>query len=313
MTGRSPLSKPSGPPETLADALLAGPPALAAGLRCANEIAVELRDLHQENRAYGKLSVNHIILAESGAHLAPLRNYWDETMQQRDVQAFGALFYEILTGTPPPVTQTADPRMQGPRPGAARVRSSAIMLALKCLASKGARLTMQQVATEIRLLGILLRQHEANAKYEPAPAPFLVTPAQPPAASARPVAAEAGADVEVSLSKREMEAAAEKMLAPGETGAAPIVRLGRESFGRPDPKSPAELEPAGGRCPKCDSRSVYASRPRSRFEQMLQSWGIPFCRCHRCYHRYVVIARFKITKDVPAEVDRKYLPRQRHY
>ena len=37
---------------------------------------------------------------------------------------------------------------------------------------------MQQVATEIRLLGVLLRQHEANAKYEPAPAPFLVTPAQ---------------------------------------------------------------------------------------------------------------------------------------
>ena len=114
MTGRSPLSKPAGPPETLADALTSGPLALAAGLRCANEIAVELRDLHQQNRAYGKLSVNHVIMAESGAQLAPLRSYWDETIQQRDVQAFGAVFYEILTGTPPPVNPSAtDPRIQG--------------------------------------------------------------------------------------------------------------------------------------------------------------------------------------------------------
>ena len=42
---------------------------------------------------------------------------------------------------------------------------------------------MQQVATEVRLLGIMLRQHEANAKYEPPPVPFLVTPT-PQAASA---------------------------------------------------------------------------------------------------------------------------------
>ena len=40
---------------------------LAAGLRCANEIAAELRDLHQQNRAYGNLSVNHVILSRNPA------------------------------------------------------------------------------------------------------------------------------------------------------------------------------------------------------------------------------------------------------
>ena len=49
------------------------------------------------------------------------------------------------------------------------------MLALNCRGSKGARLSMQQLATEIRLLGVLLRQYEANAKNAPAPVPFLVT------------------------------------------------------------------------------------------------------------------------------------------
>jgi hypothetical protein len=306
VTGRSPLSKPAGPPETLADALAGGPLALAAGLRCANEIAVELRDLHLQHRAYGKLSVNNVIMAESGAHLAPLRNNWDETNQQRDVQAFGAVFYEILTGTPPPVNPAAaDPRIQGSRPGPSRLRSSAMLLALKCLTSKVAKVTMQQMATEIRLLGILLRQHEANARYEPPPAPFLVTPTQAPAASMSPLGGDVG-EADAPLSTRSMGAM-------GETGAAPIVRPGRESFGRPEPKTPAELEPAGGRCPKCDSQGVCASRPRSRFEQMMQSWGIPICRCHRCSHRYVVFARFKIAKDLPVEMDPKYRARDRRY
>ena len=120
-------------------------------------------------------------------------------------------------------------------------------------------------------------------------------------------------DAEIRLSIRERGAPGEKKPVGGETGAAPIVRPGRESFGRPDAKTPAELEPAGGHCPKCNSQGVHASRPRSRFEQTLQSWGIPICRCHRCSHRYVVFARFKITKDMPPEADRKYASRERRY
>jgi hypothetical protein len=292
--------------------LAEGPLGLAAGLRCANEIAVELRELHQQHRAYGKLTVDSIILSESGARLAPLRNYTDEAVQPRDVQAFGAVFYEILTGTPPPISpSTADARIQGPRTGQSRLRSSAILLAFKCLAPKGAGLTMQQVATEIRVLGILLRQHEANAKNEPAPAPFLVTPSITPAlprvASETAFAPDPDADADATMPVGEMEAAVERLPARGKTDPAPVVPLGRDSFGHPSPQAPAELEPAGGRCPKCDSKAVYASRARSGFELRLQSWGIPFCRCHRCSHRYVVFAGFKITKD--PDPDCKYTSR----
>ena len=72
MAVSSPLSGPAGPPETLADMLASGPLSLAAGLRCAKEIATELRDLHQESRAYGRLTAASIIMSESGAHLTRL-------------------------------------------------------------------------------------------------------------------------------------------------------------------------------------------------------------------------------------------------
>jgi hypothetical protein len=91
-----------------------------------------------------------------------------------------------------------------------------------------------------------------------------------------------------------------------------VVRLGRDSFGRPTPKAPAERQPAGGRCPKCNSPEIYVARARSPFEQMLERWKVPICRCHRCYHRYVVFARLKISKDMPASTERKFRPRRRH-
>ena len=101
MAGKSPLSGPSGPAETLADVLASGPLPLAAGLRCAHEIATELRDLHQQTRAYGNLTASSILMSGSGARLLPSRSSWDQTAALRDIQAFGAVFYQMLTGTLP--------------------------------------------------------------------------------------------------------------------------------------------------------------------------------------------------------------------
>jgi hypothetical protein len=145
-------------------------------LRCAHEVATELRDLHQQTRAYGSLTASSILISDSGARLVPSRSEWDQAAALRDIRAFGAVFYQMLTGTVPADTLTAaDIRIEGPRTGSSRLRSAALMLALNCRGSKGARLSMQQLATEIRLLGVLLRQYEANARNAPAPAPFLVT------------------------------------------------------------------------------------------------------------------------------------------
>jgi hypothetical protein len=291
---------------------------LAAGLHCAHEVATELRDMHQQTRAYGSLTANSIIMSGSGARLRPARSPWDQAAALRDVQAFGAVFYQMLTGTVPPDTLTAaDIRLEGPRTGTSRLRSSAMMLALNCRGSKGARMSMQQLATEIRLLGVLLRQYEANAKNEPAPLPFLVAappPYTPPEeAEIEAAAAEPAAPVpEVPLPVQPAAAIVEEKSPPVASAAEPVVRLGRDSFGRPTPKAPAERQPAGGRCPKCNSPEIYVARARSPFEQMLERWKVPICRCHRCYHRYVVFARLKISKDMPASTERKFRPRRRH-
>jgi hypothetical protein len=105
---------------------------------------------------------------------------------------------------------------------------------------------------------------------------------------------------------------AERNPSPGETGPAPLVPLGLDSFGQPKAKPKAELQPAGGRCPECASTEVYVSRSRSPFERMLERWQVPICRCHRCYHRYLVIGSFKIAKEMPVGTQRRFKPKQRH-
>ena len=297
MAVSSPRSGPVPPPETLADVLASGPLSLAAGLRCAGEIADELRDLHQQARAYGKLTASSVLLTESGAHLLPMRHYWDQAIPERDVQAFGALVYQMLTGTAPPATLTAaDIRIHGARSGPSRLRLTVMKLALKCLAPKGTPLSMQQAATELRLLGLLLGQYETSTAEGPELAPA------EPAAVAHPPGGAGTGPTDFGHS----------MPSAGETGAAPLVPLGPDSFGRPKEEAKGEPQPAGSNCPKCDSRVVYVSRARSRFERMLERWQVPICRCYRCYHRYMVFGRFKIGKNMPVGAERRLRPKHRH-
>jgi DNA-directed RNA polymerase subunit M/transcription elongation factor TFIIS len=54
--------------------------------------------------------------------------------------------------------------------------------------------------------------------------------------------------------------------------------------------------PADMPCPRCGSREVYISKRRSRLESFLGRFNIPFYRCHRCFHRFMIILRIKITK-----------------
>lgn len=272
MAVESPRSGPAGPEETLADVLAAGPLPLAAGLRYAHEIATELCKLHRQTRAYGKLTASSIIVSEYSARLQPLRNYWDQSAQDIDVRAFGVVFLQMLTGTT----------------GPSRVQTAAMNLAQRCFALNGTRPSMQQVAMEIRRLGVLLGEYAGSTPPAEEPAPWTA-----PSIAAQPEVAE-------------------KNLSPAEVGAVPVVPLGRDFFGRPTPKAEAEPQPAGGHCPKCDSSAVYVSRARSRFELLLDRWGVPICRCHRCYHRYVVFAGLKISKDMPAGTERKFRPRRRH-
>lgn len=304
MAVSSSLSGPAGPPETLADLLASGPLSLAAGLRYAKEIATELRDLHREARAYGTLTASSIIMSEAGAHLLPLRQYWDRAVAERDVQAFGYLFYQMLTGIPPPATVTAaDIGIRGSGTGPSYLRAVAMNLVLKCLALKGTPPSMQQVATEIRLLAVLLRQYEASTRPARQPAAAnasLLVGAAPPAVAPH-----------IRLSVQQAEAATGKNLSPRETGVPPAVPVGRDSFIHPTAEAPAERQLEGAQCPKCDSTAVYCSRARSPFELLLDRWRVPICRCRRCYHRYVVFAGLRISKDMPVGTPHKLKPERR--
>ena len=148
---------------------------------------------------------------------------------------------------------------------------------------------MQQVATEIRLLTVLQRQDDAHSRltHEPPAAPSHPTPIEP-------------TDLSHASAATEPEAPP------------PIVPLGPESFGAPKPKPPAKEAPAGGSCPKCACSVVYVSRPRSRVELFFERMNFPIVRCHRCYHRYVVIGSFKFSKEIPVGTARKFRPSKRH-
>jgi hypothetical protein len=54
-------------------------------------------------------------------------------------------------------------------------------------------------------------------------------------------------------------------------------------------------------CPKCGGPYVYESRPRTCIEKALAKFGMPVCRCHRCFHRYVVVLGSVIEKDAPLQ------------
>jgi hypothetical protein len=297
LAGRSPQSGPVPRSETLAGVLAVGPLPLAAGLRCAGEIADELRDLHERTKAYGRLTASSILMTGSGAHLLPLPDYADGAMRQRDIEAFGAVLYQVLTGTAAPATLTAvDLGVHAAPPGPSRLRTAAMKLALRCLAPKETPLSMQQVTTELRLLDLMLGQYETTTGEGRQPAPAEPAPMAHAPGGARPEPTDLG----------------HSLPSTGETGAVPLVPLGPDSFGRPEEEAKGEPQPAGGNCPKCDSSVVYVSRARSRFERMLERWQVPICRCYRCYHRYVVVGRLKIGKNMPVGAERRLRPKHRH-
>jgi hypothetical protein len=267
--------------KTLALVLSAGPISLAAALQAASEVAAALREIHEQGRAHGNVSAATIDMTEGGAELQPARS-WDQADTGRDIRDFGALLLEMLTGAPPRAGELPVPsRLSGPRTGPAGLRVSAIQVAGNCYGESSFQPTMQQVLTELRLLAVLLRMQEKGE------APLLLPPAQPAAPFLVPLPAPAA---------ETRSAAAEGDGSP----AGPLIPLGPASFGQPTPRALSDVAPRGGPCPKCDSSPVYVSRARSPFEGFLERMGLAICRCHSCYHRYLVFSVFKIRKEMPA-------------
>ena len=265
---------------------------MAAALQAASEIAAALREIHEQGRAHGSVAAATIDMTERGAELQPARS-WDQADTGRDVRDFGALLFQMFTGAAPRAGELPMPsRLRGPRTGPAGLRVSAIQVAGNCFGEGSFQPTMQQVLTELRLLAVLLKMQENGES------PLLLPPAQPTTPFLVTSPAPAGD--------------ARRAEPRGDSSAtAPVVPLGPGSFGQPTQKAASDVVPRGGPCPKCDSSPVYVSRPRSHFEAFLERIGVPICRCHSCYERYLVFSVFKIRKEIPAWSERRRRPHRR--
>jgi hypothetical protein len=290
---------------------------LVGGLRCASEIARGLSEYHQQGRSYGRVTPASVVLKESGAELLPARSHWESDGQGADVISFGALLYELIMGAKPPMDASpANFRAPGPNAGLVGIRAAAIRLAAKCLGYFPVKLSMQQAATEVRLLWVVARQLEAKGGEEPPPmaAPFLLAPAvskPKPTPSPKPVPkAQPAPPIEPQVSHEPEPIDDELDLDATESSL--VVPIEASHFAKPEePKVGPKISEEGAPCPKCDGAPVYVSRPRTKFERMLRRWKIPICRCHRCYHRYILVAGMRIHKSMPTDMERRFKPPKR--
>lgn len=277
--------------DTLADLLIAGPLPLSKALEYATQIASELRKLHGAHKAHGRVSAVTIVTGPSGARLLPARTYFDRPKQEDDVRGWGAVFYEMLTGEKAPgASPFGVPKHESPGSGPSAIRPAAMQLALKCLVRSDHVLpTMQQLLSEIRVLALLGRQYAldpeiAVAPRRPDPAPFVMRPALPEEPE--------WIDPEIKVHHPAGEPFDD------ERDAAPDDALKR--FGTPSRRTRAPAAPAGSApCPKCGCMDAFVSKPRSRLEHILAKLRKPVCRCHRCYHRWVVIFGVALPKPKP--------------
>jgi len=247
--------------ESLADALSHGPPPVATALNWAAAVAQVLQQLHHEGRAHGGVAARNVLLLGSGVQLRSSPDTRSEASFERDVHGFGTILYEVLTGKPVPQGAATSLFLPaGAVRGLAEVHASGLKLAGRCLGHLPVRPSMQQAATETRLLCVLARQVESEG-----PRPY-----QPPAGVAQPAPA---------VAESQPESVAPAIFAPMP------AKVGRQ--------------PLESTCPQCGSKLVYASRARSGFERLLLKLDIPICRCHRCYHRYLEVAKIRIAKEAP--------------
>jgi hypothetical protein len=252
---------------------------------------------HAIDRVHGKVSTLSIVLEPEGARLLTLRSYFDEPQREADIRGWGAILYEMVTGQKPPGdgpfgVPFAVPRADGPRSGPASIRPAAQRLALKCLVRPPHALpTIQQALSEIRLLGVLSRQQMVEPKGGETPLAARAAAAAVRAVPASPAPHAPEIPVAAQVTSAATSAVPEESTAGG---------YGLTSFGQPAPTKAAEPAPEeSGPCPQCDGSAIFLSRARSTLEHTLVRWGVTVCRCHCCYHRWIVLAGLRIGKSMP--------------
>ena len=287
-------SRPGG--RNLADILTQGPLPLETALRHATEIALTLREMHQDGRAHGSVEPQNVFIKSGAAVLiSPERRGYTDPLD--DLAGFGIVLYAMLTGKPPAEEFRLVPSKPAVVKGPAAVRAAATRLAERCLvAERETAPDLQKVLTEVRLLHVMSKQFQPDAPslfaVPPPPPPPNFPPTQPLEVYAGKAAPIINPPVVTSIVPPAEEGTATVWTAPPSTekpgeNSPPTVRA-RGSHSRPILKDVM--------CPKCKGYHVRLSRPRTRFERLLNLLGIGIHRCHRCFYRYIPLLGRKIVQ-----------------
>lgn len=128
-----------------------------------------LQDMHQRDTRHGKVSPEHVLLRDDGLELVPpSQSFWRDCTADRDVRGFGAMLYEIVTGTAAPeeyVEANAVPAAPG-GDCLEPIRAAAIRLAHKCMGHLSTKTNMRQAAMEVRLLYLHAQRIQARENAE---------------------------------------------------------------------------------------------------------------------------------------------------
>jgi hypothetical protein len=259
---------------------------LATALGYATGVAAALRERHGEMPPH----------TSGGPDRVPVGPSSRQDEQDSDLVAFGALLYELMTGSRPPqdVSQVVLPRV--PWVGAEGVRTAATRLALRCMA--GEPQDMHRILMELRLYGVIARQ----SGWRPTDSVKVVPehPANmPPRGNPLSEASEGGS----SVPDQAPNAIVDSKAKPQPHASVPPPEMIDPARGGPwFPVSADEtqlLPFCDGECPACGGSFIHQCRPRTRFEYLLLAIGISLKRCHRCFYRYVVILGMVFTKRPP--------------
>jgi len=261
---------------------------LATALGYATEVAATLRELHAEGRGHGEVGPDHVHVGTRGAVLLPPRAQSRRADQYSDVVAFGALLYELMTGSEPPQDLSTVATPLRPRLGPQGVRTAATRLALRCLgAASDAAPHIQQALTEVRLYSLLAGQSDWQ---------FAAEEGRPKVDDSPPIVQD-GESLRAAAEMGAPSANQPCALAPPAPSLESSTDLKRYLV--PPEQVPPPLPPSDIKCPNCGSLSVFRSRPRGFFERLLERTGMRLYRCHRCPYRYVWVFKVACTKGAP--------------
>ena len=158
------MRNPDPSSETLTQRLASGVMPLADLLSYAMDVAVALRDLHNEGRAHGSVNSDSIRIGTSGATLSPAGARAPVSTPAADVPAFGAVLQSML-----------DALEEG---GPMDARAKLTELRAWCQGGPGRELPeMKSVIVELRLAGMMARTSSAAAHPPAEPSPSSGNPA----------------------------------------------------------------------------------------------------------------------------------------